>query len=44
MPQIAEMMGRVLHNRHDAAVRAKVREEVRELCARFLVYTDLTCA
>jgi len=41
MREIAQMMGRVLHNRQDAGVRAKVREEVRALCVRFPVYTDL---
>jgi len=44
MRQIAGMIGRVLHNRADAAVRAKVREEVHELCARFPIYADVTCA
>ncbi|HUT75534.1 MAG TPA: serine hydroxymethyltransferase [Armatimonadota bacterium] len=44
MRRIAEMMGRVLHHRHDAAVRRAVRDEVRELCAGFPVYTELNSA
>jgi len=42
MRRIAQMIGRVLLNREDPGVRSKVREEVRELCARFPVYSDLT--
>jgi len=41
MRQIAKMMGRVLHNREDGALRREVREQVRELCARFPVYAEL---
>jgi glycine hydroxymethyltransferase len=41
MAQIGEMMGRVLRNPLNPEVRRQVREEVRELCARFPVYEDL---
>jgi glycine hydroxymethyltransferase len=41
MELIAEMISRVLHNREDEGVRAQVRQEVGELCARFPIYQDL---
>jgi glycine hydroxymethyltransferase len=41
MAQIGEMMGRVLRNPLDREIHLQVREEVRQLCARFPVYDDL---
>jgi glycine hydroxymethyltransferase len=41
MRQIGDMMVRVLRNARSAEIRAQVREEVRQLCARFPVYEDL---
>jgi glycine hydroxymethyltransferase len=41
MAQIGEMMGRVLRNPLNREIRLQVREEVRQLCARFPVYEDL---
>ncbi len=41
MEAVAEMLARVLHNPESEAVRAKVRSEVRTLCARFPIYQDL---
>jgi glycine hydroxymethyltransferase len=41
MRQIGDMMVRVLRNARNAEIRAQVREEVRQLCARFPVYDDL---
>ncbi|NIM06384.1 MAG: serine hydroxymethyltransferase [Armatimonadetes bacterium] len=42
MEQIAEMMSRVLHDPESESVRKEVLQEVRELCARFPIYEDLT--
>ena len=41
MGMIGEMMGRVLRNPLNPEMRKQVREEVRQLCARFPVYEDL---
>jgi glycine hydroxymethyltransferase len=41
MGQIGEMIGRVLRNPLNPEVRKQVREEVRQLCARFPVYEYL---
>jgi len=41
MTQIGEMMGRVLRNPLNREIRLQIREEVRQLCARFPVYDDL---
>ncbi|MGD0112402.1 MAG: serine hydroxymethyltransferase [Armatimonadota bacterium] len=41
MALIGEMMGRVLRSPLNREIRLQVREEVRQLCARFPVYDDL---
>ena len=41
MQIIGRMFGEVLNNTDDDKVRAKVREEVRELCKSFPIYEDL---
>ncbi|HHZ20452.1 MAG TPA: serine hydroxymethyltransferase [Firmicutes bacterium] len=41
MVQIADMMDRVIKNYDNAAIKAQVRQEVKELCARYPIYTDL---
>ncbi|MFQ6096829.1 MAG: serine hydroxymethyltransferase [Armatimonadota bacterium] len=41
MAQIATWIARVIRGRDDATVRARVREEVRELCEQFPVYEAL---
>jgi len=41
MAQIGEMMGRVLRDPLNPEVRKQVRQEVRDLCARFPVYDDI---
>jgi glycine hydroxymethyltransferase len=41
MALIADMLARVLHHPEEKAVRAQVKQEVRELCDRFPIYQDL---
>ncbi len=41
MKLIGELMARVITEGHDSFVVGEVREQVRELCERFPVYTDL---
>jgi glycine hydroxymethyltransferase len=40
MAQVASLIGRVLDAPADEAALARVRAEVRELCARFPMYAD----
>jgi glycine hydroxymethyltransferase len=41
MALIADLLARVLQHPEEEKVRAQIKQEVRELCARFPIYQDL---
>lgn len=41
MEIIVELISQVLHNPTDSALRARIRQQVRDLCAKFPIYEDM---